>query len=189
MAYCTKGKELLLDLQRSDWLPAYDEDGIRSVLGEIDDISTRVHELFRPDMPPNEKANIIYLHACGTRNMQYSQAYFLHRMNKLRSIRWEAGPVLPDHLLQKKTLNPAEEAYFNDYNDLLADYFEKIDLDLAADLEPPRDLMVEIRVLQNCGEIITENGSVSLDKGSTHFLRRSDIEHLIRLGKVEMFAS
>ena len=72
---------------------------------------------------------------------------------------------------------------------MLSAYQEVIDVDLTANLEPPKDLMIEIRVLVNCGEIITENGPVSLDGGSTHYLRRSDVEHLIRLGKVEMFSS
>ena len=29
MAYCQRGRELLQDLQRSDFLPAFDEDGAR----------------------------------------------------------------------------------------------------------------------------------------------------------------
>ena len=70
-------------------------------------------------------------------------------------------------------------------------------------LQPPRDLLIEVRALQNCGEIMTENGPVNLDAGSTHFLRRlvlsilnsveftfgcyvrSDVEPLIRQGQVE----
>jgi hypothetical protein len=39
-------------------------------------------------------------------------------------------------------------------------------------MQPPRDLLVEIRALQDCGEIMTENGPVNLDSGSTHFLKR-----------------
>jgi hypothetical protein len=38
--------------------------------------------------------------------------------------------------------------------------------------QPPKDLLIEIRVLQSCGTIMTENGPISLDKGSTNFLRR-----------------
>jgi GINS complex subunit 1 len=79
--------------------------------------------------------------------------------------------------------------YFQNYNKLLTSYNEAIDLDLTSDLEPPRDLFVEIRVLISCGELVTESGPVSLDQGSTHYLRRSDVEHLIRLGHVEMFHS
>ena len=55
-------------------------------------------------------------------------------------------------------------------------------------LEPPRDLFVEIRVLKGCGEIMTERGPVTLDVGSTHYLKRTDVEHLIRRS-VEMFRS
>ena len=56
-------------------------------------------------------------------------------------------------------------------------------------LEPPRDLYVEVRVLKECGEIVTERGPVTLDLGSTHYLKRADVENLIRLGHLEMFRS
>ena len=191
-----RGRELLLDLQRSDWLPAYDEDGVRQVLVEASaqgfELSEALDLRSRQNKTSTNNDNIppyiLYLKGCFYRNIKYSHAYFLHRMGKIRSLRWETGPVLPDHL-NKDTLSTAEQDYFNDYNRLLSEYQEAIDVDLTADLEPPQDLMVEIRVLQNCGEIITENGPVSLDGGSTHYLRRSDVEHLIRHGKVEMFSS
>ena len=37
MNICLKGREMLLDLSRASWLPAYDEDGIRIVLQVIID--------------------------------------------------------------------------------------------------------------------------------------------------------
>lgn len=192
MAFCMKGRELLLDLQRSDWLPAYDEDGIRQVIGEVNDITAKIHDHLKGrrsrNLPNNEKAYASYLQTCMNRNVRYSQAYFSHRLGKVRGLRWETGPVLPEHI-HKDTLSSSEQDYFHDYNKLLTLYHEALEIDLTSDLEPPKDLMVEIRVLQSCGEIITENGPVSLDQGSTHYLRRSDVEHLIRLGKVEMFAS
>lgn len=52
-------------------------------------------------------------------------------------------------------------------------------------MSPPKDLYIEIRVLQSCGEVATENGVLQLDQGTTHFLRQSDVEHLIRQGMVE----
>jgi hypothetical protein len=51
--------------------------------------------------------------------------------------------------------------------------------------QPPKNLLIEVRVLEKCGIIQTENGPISLDFGSVHFLRRSEVEHLIRDGKVE----
>lgn len=35
MNFCTKSRDLLVELKRSDWLPPYNEDGVRGVLAEI----------------------------------------------------------------------------------------------------------------------------------------------------------
>lgn len=53
------------------------------------------------------------------------------------------------------------------------------------DSKPPKDLFVEVRVLRDCGEVMTENGAVNLEANSTHFLRRVDVEQLIRQGLLE----
>ena len=50
---------------------------------------------------------------------------------------------------------------------------------------PPKELCVEVRVVEDCGEIMTDNGEVHLERGTTHFLRRADVEHLIRQGKLQ----
>ena len=39
---------------------------------------------------------------------------------------------------------------------------------------------LQVRCIQDVGEIMTENGVIKLDKDSQHFLRRSDVEPLIR---------
>ena len=69
-------------------------------------------------------------------------------------------------------------------------------------MTPPKDVYVEVKVLKQIGnyyylfypqwyliffvgEISTENGTVSLDKGTTQYLRRSDVEHLIRQGVLQ----
>jgi len=46
-----------------------------------------------------------------------------------------------------------------------------------------------IRVLQDYGEILVENGMLKLDKGGTHYLKRTDVEDLIRQGIVEHISS
>ena len=45
--------------------------------------------------------------------------------------------------------------------------------------------MVEVRVLEDCGEIFTDFGVVNLARNTTHYLRRSVIEPFIRRGAVE----
>ena len=58
-------------------------------------------------------------------------------------------------------------------------------MDITSDLSPPKQLMVEVRVLVDCGEIMTETGSVNLSKGTQHSLRRTEVEHLVRQGLLE----
>ena len=50
-------------------------------------------------------------------------------------------------------------------------------------LIPPKELDVQVRVMQDAGELDTEAGEViSLTQGSEHLLRRADAEQLIRQG-------
>ena len=98
--------------------------------------------------------------------------------------------MLPEGVQQSNTLSPAELDYFSAYNRLVSDYNESVGLDLTSDLEPPKDLNVEVRVVvPDLGEIMTDGGPVALELGSVHFLRRSDVEFLIRLGHLEMIKS
>ena len=61
-----------------------------------------------------------------------------------------------------------------------------LDLNLNADLSPPEDDFLEIRVVQpNLGRITAESGgSVALGMKTTHYLRRGDAEHLTWQGSV-----
>jgi len=57
-----------------------------------------------------------------------------------------------------------------------------LDLDLNSSLLPPKELFVEVRVLEDCGRIQTEYGTVNLVKNSQHYLRRTDVERLVQQG-------
>lgn len=187
---------MLLDLQRSDWLPAYDEDGLRLVLVEIEDMKKvleGINEEFQDygdasNYPDSAKTAIFYFTSCLKRNMRYIQSYLNHRMIKIRQLRWEVGPVLPSKV-RDITISTRENDYFTSYNEIVSEYFDNIGFILTSDLEPPKDLMIEVRVLKNCQEIMTENGPVRLDAGTTQFLRRSDVEDLIRQGVLEHISS
>jgi GINS complex subunit 1 len=199
MTFCLRGKEMLMDLKKSDWLPAYDEEALRSTLTEVvelimklDPLQKEYKELQAAGGDPMPEAQVVELTYYGSslkRNLRYLLSYFLYRMRKIRELRWETGTVIPEGI-RNETLCKRELLYFNEYNDALAKYNEDVGFDFMSEaLEPPRDLYVEIRVLKECGEIVTERGPVTLDQGSTHYLKRTDVEHLIRLGHVEMFRS
>ncbi len=95
MNYCQKGKELLLGLkvcfkfiksclirtvikqcfsmlpQRSDWLPPYDEEGVRTIVSEMEDLCNRLTELFPDKESDTVKVTIAYYHQCLARNRRY----------------------------------------------------------------------------------------------------------------------
>jgi len=56
--------------------------------------------------------------------------------------------------------------------------------DLVKDMEPPKELFIEVRMVEDCGEIfLPETGIVKLQKDTMHYLRRSEVEHFIKSGK------
>jgi GINS complex subunit 1 len=58
-------------------------------------------------------------------------------------------------------------------------------IDLTLDLTPPKELFIEVRIKEDYGEVmLPESGVVTLQKNTTHLLRRTDVEHLIKQGKV-----
>ena len=56
-------------------------------------------------------------------------------------------------------------------------------------LQPPKEMCIEVRVLADCGEVMTDQGPVNLEKGTNHFLRRADVEGLIRQGLLQHVGS
>ncbi|KAJ1796420.1 DNA replication protein psf1, partial [Coemansia sp. RSA 2598] len=129
------------------------------------------------------------------RNKRCLLAYHHRRMEFLRSLLWSlhlAPSLVPPQLSQR--LSPEEQNYVREYAKLNSAYRDAVEsqlcpsdsLDWTASGElPPRDLFIEVRVVKDCGEIVTENGVVNLQAGSQHYLHRSDVEHLITIGYLE----
>jgi GINS complex subunit 1 len=146
-----------------------------------------IHDEYRDydgNYPNNVKVTVAYFLHCQTRNQRYLQSYLLHRSEKLRKLRWETGVVMPENI-QREKVSIRETEYFSEYNKIAGEYFDSIGFDLTSDMSPPKDLLIQVRVKKASGEILTDNGPIVLDVGSTQFLRRSDVEHLIRQGIVE----
>lgn len=62
-----------------------------------------------------------------------------------------------------------------------------MDLNILQAQQPPKDLFVQVRVNPDHppGEIMLDAGSVYFEPYTTHFLRRSECELLIRQGRLE----
>ena len=204
MNYGQRGKELLLDLKRSDWLPSYSDEGVRATLQEIslhfDELSDHVAAANATAANaaaaggggkggggkggiPMETRPAMTLHdAAIRRNKRCLLAYHAYRADKLRALRWETSAVLPPHV--RALLSEAEVDFFAEYDRLVSRHCTAIDLDLNSDLMPPEEELVQVRVVRaGLGRIATEHGgSVELDLGTTHYLPRGDVEHLVRQG-------
>ena len=135
---------------------------------------------------PDRMMEILVYHQSLLRNKRCVLAYLQHRLDKVTSIRWELGSVIGEHLDPK--LSAHERQYFKDYDGLLNEYMSELgDLDLCADMRPPKDHMISIRVLQEVGAIYAASGAVlDLSLNSVHRVRRADVEGLIQQGQVHI---
>ena len=196
MNYGQRGRDLLLDLKRSDWLPSYDEDAVRATIQESalhhDKIkavlcaTNRASDRGTEDGPAIGVRPKMLLHdASVKRNKRCLLAYHAYRMDKLRSLRWETSGTLPPSM--KHVLSEAEVDFFHEYDKLASKYTlsgSMGSLDWNADLNPPQENFVQVRVVRpGLGKIETEMcGVVELEVGTMHYLPRGDVEHLVRQG-------
>ncbi|CAD6259026.1 unnamed protein product [Miscanthus lutarioriparius] len=108
-----------------------------------------------------------------------------NRAEVIQSFRWKVGPVLP-HDIQEK-LHFLEKEYFKNHSAAMKSYISEMDIDLTVDMVPPKDPYIQVRVLEDIGEVSLGDHSVSLTKNSLHFLRRTDVEQFISQGLMEEF--
>lgn len=150
MNYGTRGRELLLDLKRSDWLPAYNEEGVRSTLQEIYSHTEELTVLVRASSSNNNnrksstttttnedgggsggdgagagpaienRPSLILHDASIRRNKRCLLAYHAYRIDKLRILRWETCGNLPPSL--KHLLSESEIDFFHEYDKLISKF-------------------------------------------------------------------
>ena len=141
---CAKGKELLRDLQRSDWLPPFDEEAFRAILSEMDSSAVQLKDAMNKWIREEGRASEVavkYYEACTLRNGRILHSYSQHRLDKIRGLRWETGPVLPENL-QRGTLSTNEVSYFNRYSDLITEYCDNIDFNLTSNIQVTQSLLI-----------------------------------------------
>eukprot|EP00932_Pfiesteria_piscicida_P005312 SRR837773.15221.p1 GENE.SRR837773.15221~~SRR837773.15221.p1 ORF type:complete len:162 (-),score=57.16 SRR837773.15221:70-492(-) len=117
-------------------------------------------------------------------------AYLNYRLDKIQELRWEVGLFVPKDKFER--LHESEQQYLELYNMNLDSYMRsyvptcKAPLDLTADADVPEEENFQIRVPEDGPEFVTPDcGPIRLRKNGMIFVKRSDIEQLIRAGKVE----
>jgi len=194
--FAQRAHSLILELQRSDGLPAYNDELVRGSIQETNDHYGEMHNIMNaasgdanhvPNSIPKEAQPILLLHETAMkRNKRCLMAYHKFRLDKLKSLRWETT-VLPQNL--KTKLSSSEVEFFASYDKLMVEFGLSTNIDIMLDQQPPEELFIEIRVVKECGEIVTDSGTMISDVGTTHNVRRADVEHLVRQGLVEQLSS
>lgn len=148
--------------------------------------------------------NLTVQHLAARRNKRCLLAYLQNRVGGIKERWWDAGgglayllspasnaSVNPDSDAPdlRSALSPQELDFLRGYNNLLLDYkSDFLDvLDLTAGIDrPPGELMVDVRVIKDAGEVVLEGGErVDFRKGERFRLARSAIERLIVQGFLE----
>ncbi|KAG0255519.1 DNA replication protein psf1 [Mortierella polycephala] len=119
------------------------------------------------------------------RNKRILMAYHHQRIEKIKELAW-AFNILPES--SRQLLSPDEIGFFNEYEKQCRNkyssqgQFGEIDLGLGM-ISPPKEVFITVRVIRDCGDIVTESGAtLSLKKNSEHFVKRGDVERLITQG-------
>lgn len=119
---------------------------------------------------------------CQRRNKRCLLAYHRQRLLKLQKKAW-----LEQDTMDTTNLSPAEQAFVRGYNEVLVSVKDMFgDIDLTGSMEPPREMYVEVRCLEDAGEIQTEYGVFDLSKNSQFYVRQSDVQRLVQQKLVEL---
>lgn len=154
------------------------------------------------------QCQLFVTHLCLRRNKRCMLAYQKLRAGKIDEFSWlNIDPVLNEsgqltnstsmdtdnartkggtRKLAIENLSHYEQEYMKKYQNLLLDFKSGFaDIDISGDLEPPRDIFIDVRVLKNGGEVQTEYGVFNLIKNSQFYVRKSDVDRLIQQGFLE----
>jgi GINS complex subunit 1 len=185
--YGQKGRDLLLELKSSDWLPPYNDELVRASLEEIalhfDELQNQIDD----KKPPMEARPSLLLHDMSIRrNKQCLLAYHVARLEQLKQEVNTGFQHFHSAHLQNVTAE-AEVDFLQHYEKLRTNFGARMGLNLRESLFPPEQDFVQVRVLSSkLGTIVTESGSaVNLQLGTIHYLPRGDVEPLIRQGLLE----
>jgi GINS complex subunit 1 len=191
-----KSRKLLRELKTSMWLPPYNGKLIAEIQEEVKDLSVEGLEHYRaleqmhattPEFTEEQTSSAAVLsvkNAIIFRHKRCVLSYLQYRTRKLEESRWQTGVKLPSHF--QNNLSEEEVKYFNRYSKLLTKYSAISGVDVTRDMDPPKDVQVEVSVNEDIGEVdLPESGAVDMRKNTRMLLRRSEAESLIRQGFVQ----
>lgn len=196
-------------------LLSYNTSTVRTIIRESHSLHAelvRASEEFssQAEPTPGATAELIISALALQRNKRALLVYHRQRIDTLKEAFWEKGGMLAlafgSETDTRKHMAPVDEAFAKGYSDLCLAFKTSwygdeederdpgVQLMDAVDLlgggteqEPPRELFVSVRVVEDVGEIETVGGGrMTLSKGSQYFLAREDVEPLVVMGALEI---
>lgn len=166
------------------FLPSYNEISINRIATETQELCRSIFDAKVSAETSNNPHSIycsaaLYLSSI-TWNKRCALTYLNYRIEKLKELYWNTGRILPNNT--EELLSLSEKEFFNSYSSLCIEYCNNSGLDLYQDLEPPKLLLIKVRVLKEYGAINTDAGQINLTLNSTHLMKRIEAEKLIRQG-------
>lgn len=177
--------------------------GVTQLRADSSSSSSRQPQQSQPQQQPRADlaGNLLVHKACMLRNKRCALAYLVNRLRRLERMRWEEPAQLlllleqeaaagqqqqqVQRQRQQRRAGASELEWLARYDELLAWYGAEVGLDLTVEMLPPKELYIEVRVLQDCGTLVMEGGGEArLEAGTMHYLPRRDVEPLIRAGKL-----
>ena len=193
----SKGASLVTDIAQSEkgTIPPYNDELARAVVDESQEHHRSILKLIGDiqktgasldEARPDDAASILVHHQAVLRNKRALLVYLNERMSRVRNLRWEIGTGLPEHVAEN--LSHSERSFFTQYATLVNKYQGRrggVGLNLTLDPHPPRDFKVQVKVLEDYGEIVTKDGTVDLQKNTVHLMWRDEAQPLIAEGVLE----
>ncbi|KAI9029949.1 hypothetical protein CLU79DRAFT_733380 [Phycomyces nitens] len=201
--FCESSQKLAKEAKRTaDLLVSpYNEDLVQTICREVRMLQAKA-DIVITDMRQNNQGNsqaptpdqlgeLLLQYMAIKRNKRVLFAYHRQRMEKLKELSWDVGIQSKYQREINSCLGPNEQKFLDEYTDIVNSYKQNFyELDLGGnggvDLEPPTDLIIEVRVIKDAGELITESGRVlNISKGNQFYVRRTDVEGLIKSGHLK----
>jgi GINS complex subunit 1 len=208
MNYGRYGRDLLLELKRSDDISAYNDVTVAACL---EDLSLHVQALqdqvTAASSNGDKKASIqvrpsiLLQDAAIRRNKQCLLTYHWERLKRIQQVMYwqEHNDTSSDD--SNNNLAPAEQDFLHEYRQLQSSYLQNCfsttaqvdDLRAHATFPPLNSDRVLVRVMEENdsmpeqGPIVLPSGqSVQFVRGATHYLWWSDVEDFVRSGKLQV---
>jgi GINS complex subunit 1 len=162
-------------------VPPYSQDEVRQIVAEIKTLCRSIS--------PKERSASALLDLAIRRSKRCVLVYQRTRLDRIRDFWWDAGASTATVLNENVGTSQHETLFLKEYAKMVMQYKGNfMDIDLGQSLDPPRNIFVEIRVVLDCGQRMSDYGPIVLLVGTQHFIKRQIVEDLIQSGAVQVIS-